>query len=333
MTDRTQFEAMLEALINEDQETAKEIFHNIVVAKSREIYQELLESDFSLSEGDSNPFAKDDEGSEEESSEEESDDSEESDDGEESDDSEESDDDGEVGGDAGDDFIDDTEDDGEEGGEGDEGLEDRVMDLEDALEDLKAEFEQLMAGEEHEEHEHPGIHGDGMPDTDMANDMGMGSQEDEMSFMEGVEMVKVGEPYKGGKVASTADHNVGANTGGGMKAAFNRQSTVSGKMVNNMGGSTKNIAQNFAEKDPNGTTPNKHMKGIAQESGTQFTGTDWEQNSAPGKTSTKAFTKKVTDGHGAEKKGGKGGMVGTGAHSQGFVDDSKNTVINGKKVR
>jgi hypothetical protein len=46
MTDKAQFEAMLEALINEDQETAKEIFHNIVVAKSREIYEELLESDF-----------------------------------------------------------------------------------------------------------------------------------------------------------------------------------------------------------------------------------------------------------------------------------------------
>jgi hypothetical protein len=45
MTDRTQFEAMLEALINEDQESAKEIFHNIVVAKSREIYEELLETD------------------------------------------------------------------------------------------------------------------------------------------------------------------------------------------------------------------------------------------------------------------------------------------------
>ena len=47
MTDRAQFEAMLNALINEDQEAAKEIFHNIVVAKSREIYEELLESDFS----------------------------------------------------------------------------------------------------------------------------------------------------------------------------------------------------------------------------------------------------------------------------------------------
>ena len=46
MTDRAQFEAMLEALINEDQETAKEIFHNIVVGKSREIYEELLESEF-----------------------------------------------------------------------------------------------------------------------------------------------------------------------------------------------------------------------------------------------------------------------------------------------
>jgi len=50
MTDRNQFEAMLEALINEDQETAKEIFHNIVVAKSREIYEELLSEDFDLEE-------------------------------------------------------------------------------------------------------------------------------------------------------------------------------------------------------------------------------------------------------------------------------------------
>ncbi len=50
MTDRSQFEAMLEALINEDQEQAKEIFHNIVVAKSREIYEELLAEDFDLEE-------------------------------------------------------------------------------------------------------------------------------------------------------------------------------------------------------------------------------------------------------------------------------------------
>jgi len=50
MTDRTQFEHMLEALINEDQQTAKDIFHNIVVAKSREIYEELLAEDFGKEE-------------------------------------------------------------------------------------------------------------------------------------------------------------------------------------------------------------------------------------------------------------------------------------------
>jgi riboflavin synthase len=54
MTDRAQFEAMLEALINEDQETAKEIFHNIVVGKSREIYEELLAEDFSPEEANKN---------------------------------------------------------------------------------------------------------------------------------------------------------------------------------------------------------------------------------------------------------------------------------------
>ena len=50
MTDRAQFEAMLEALINENQEEAKEIFHNIVVAKAREIYEELLAEDFGAEE-------------------------------------------------------------------------------------------------------------------------------------------------------------------------------------------------------------------------------------------------------------------------------------------
>ena len=64
MTDRAQFEAMLEALINEDQETAKEIFHNIVVAKSREIYEELLSEDFEASDT-GNPYAQEAFGEEE----------------------------------------------------------------------------------------------------------------------------------------------------------------------------------------------------------------------------------------------------------------------------
>ena len=138
MTDRAQFEAMLEALINEDQETAKEIFHNIVVGKSREIYEELLESDFLPgSEEEDEEDSDEEEESDEEESDEEEDDSENpfgAEDDEEEDDSENP--------------FGDEEGEDDEMGDGD--LEDRVMDLEDALEELKAEFEELLAGEENE---------------------------------------------------------------------------------------------------------------------------------------------------------------------------------------
>lgn len=123
MTNRSKFEQMLEHLLSEDQhahESARELFHQLVVEKSREIYQNILSEDFDMYEED------DEEGET-------------------------------VGGDEGDDFIDDTEFD-EEGDEGefdeeDEDLEDRVMSVEDELEQLKAEFEQLMADEEGEDHD------------------------------------------------------------------------------------------------------------------------------------------------------------------------------------
>jgi hypothetical protein len=225
MTDRAQFEAMLEALINDDQAQAKEIFHNIVVGKSREIYEELLAEDFSQDAG--NPYKKessedemeeDDEMSpmEEESEEDDADDSE--------DDADDSEDD-----------ADDSEDDGEEnpfgdeeGGEGDEDLEDRVMDLEDALEDLKAEFEQLLAGEEHEEENEPGIHGDDMNNMgDMGDaDMGMDTEVDELAgLMEYVD-----------KVAAPKHGDNGTNT-----------KSLVDNMKNDMGGTTANIAQNHVE--------------------------------------------------------------------------------------
>ena len=44
MTDRSKFEEMLERLINEDRAGAEELFHEIVVEKSREIYQNIIES-------------------------------------------------------------------------------------------------------------------------------------------------------------------------------------------------------------------------------------------------------------------------------------------------
>ena len=134
MTNRKEFEAMLEALINEDQEAARDIFHNIVVAKSRQIYETLLAEDFNL-------YEKDDESEDPKIGDTDIDDEDESEDP-----------------DMGDmDLGDEDEDEEPEMGDMDLGdedegdLEDRVVDLEDALEELKAEFEELMADKEGDE--------------------------------------------------------------------------------------------------------------------------------------------------------------------------------------
>lgn len=276
MTDRKQFEAMLEALINDDQETAKDIFHNIVVAKSREIYEELLSEDFDLNE----KAEEDKEEDKEDKEDKEVDESYDEDMEEASD--EEAKDDGDVGGDATDDFIDDVEDKdgseeepaGDEEGAGEEEIEDRVMDLEDALEELKAEFEQLMAGEEGEPEMGADDMGDmdamgGEPAGDMALDMP--KAEDEFSkFMEYVD-----------KVALPKHGDNGANA----------KSVVAGK--NDMGGTTANIAKG-------GESKSEGTKGGLLNPSTK------EDNAGnvnvPGaKSATKLSS--VSAGHGAEKKG------------------------------
>jgi hypothetical protein len=302
MTDRAQFEAMLEALINEDQDKAKEIFHNIVVAKSRDIYEELLSEDFSLGEAEEdsavpkakdsgNPYASDDE--------EPADDAE--------DDTDDSEDDAE---DDTDDSEDDAEDDGEEdpfgGEEGEEGegdIEDCVMDLEDALEDLKAEFEQLLQGEEGEEH----MGGDDMGGMDAGADMGgepdMGAPEagGDMDELEGLmEYVN--------KVAAPKGGDNGTNT-----------RSLIDNMKNDMGGTTSNIAQNFS------TTSGGTQGGLASpKAGDLTSGLGKIHNRKDSNAGKTAFTKKEP-GHGAEKKGAAPGAsvgAGTGAHSK---DGEKNT--------
>jgi len=54
MANQNKFEEMLERLVNEDKQGAEDLFHEIVVEKSREIYENLLESDYDeeIEEGD-----------------------------------------------------------------------------------------------------------------------------------------------------------------------------------------------------------------------------------------------------------------------------------------
>ena len=52
MADLNKFEEMLAKLVNEDRAGAEELFHEIVVEKSRDIYESLLESDLDDDEVD-----------------------------------------------------------------------------------------------------------------------------------------------------------------------------------------------------------------------------------------------------------------------------------------
>jgi hypothetical protein len=263
MTDRAQFEAMLEALINDDQDQAKEIFHNIVVSKSREIYEELLAEDFSQDSG--NPYGKKDDEEMDEDGEEEAP----MEDGEEEapmegDDEEEPEED-----DAEDDMdmdMDMGDEEGEEGGD----MEDRVMDLEDALEDLKAEFEQLLSQEDEEGgHDMDAIQGDG----DMG-DMDAEMDENGMPIMEYYKKVSV----------SHGDNGV------------NNKSTVAGK--NDMGGTTANMNKSFS------TTSGGTTGGLAKNTAGDLTKGLNVHNRVQSNAGKTAF-KKSEPGHGAEKAGKK----------------------------
>ena len=243
MTDRAQFEAMLEALINDDQESAKEIFHNIVVGKSREIYEELLAEDFSVAENadQGNPYKQAHEGANPFAADSEEDDSEE-DNAEDEPEDDSAEDEPEDDIDGAEDDAEEIEADAESDEESDDDIEDRVMDLEDALEDLKAEFEQLMAGEEAEEADHPGIHD--MGGDDAMGGMDQGAEHDELAeLMEYVLPVKDGhgaerKGVSSKTVGSGSYENAGEN---------NTQSLINGRMKNDMGGTTANITNGGVE--------------------------------------------------------------------------------------
>ncbi len=280
MTDRTQFEAMLEALINEDQETAKEIFHNIVVAKSREIYEELLESDFSETvPGEEAPVeeaAEDDEEGADDTG---------ADDEEGADDISADDEEG------ADEFTGDDE--GSEEGDGE--IEDRVMDLEDALDELKAEFEQLMAGEEGEEA------GDEFGGDDMGGMDDMGGDDmggDEFGAEAELDEFDTGLMEYTNKVTPPKHGDNGVNT----------KSPLAGK--NDMGGTTANIAKG-------GTSTTGGTKGGLLNPSTK------EENfgnvNVPGGNKGATKLSPVKGGHGAEKKG-------TGENAQ-----NKQSIIGSRK--
>jgi hypothetical protein len=217
----SKFEQLIEYVINDEEAKAKELFHDIVVEKSREIYENLMneESEEEL-----------DEAMEEDSEEELDEAKEEDEEGEELDESEEDLDENMMGGDAADNLIDDVEaeEEGMEMHEDDKvehDIEDRVVDLEDKLDELMAEFESLMGGEEHSDSVSDIDGGDAleMDDTETAEFGHDGEEEsdsEELDMMENVKLDAAPKPTTTEPAGTNTKSTVAFNSGAkGMQGA------------------------------------------------------------------------------------------------------------------
>jgi hypothetical protein len=301
MADKNKFEEMLERLVNEDKAGAEELFHEIVVEKSRSIYENLL-ADEEVEEAEHDDDKDDDDEDMEEGSykkKKKDDDDEMSEDFDLDEfeveggmnmmaqDEDPTDDPMAMGGDETDDLEMDVDMDSEEGGmDGeDEDVEDRVEDLEDALDDLKAEFEKMMSDE----------NGDDEGDDDAEMDMDDEGEEEENEAFDPTDQVATMREYVEKVTAKMGDDGA------------NKESTVAGP--NDMGGTAENIAQDDVE---NGVEANQgNLKGSAlsdQNPKDMSTG----NVNVPGGKASKSM-KNQPKGHGAEKKGS--GESGTDANS------------------
>jgi hypothetical protein len=140
MADKNLLSQMLEHLVNEDQAKAEELFHEYVVAASREIYEGLIESELKDEEEDEDKVdeaAEEDEDKDDEDLDENFEDI-----------AVEADDEMDMDADPTDDLT--GELDAEEDEEGEEGEEQLFQDLEAIVDELQAKFDELK-GDDHEE--------------------------------------------------------------------------------------------------------------------------------------------------------------------------------------
>jgi hypothetical protein len=198
------FEKLIEYVINDEDSKAQDLFHEIVVEKSREIYENLMSEEDQVDD-----LIDDIEADEEGVAEAEED---------------EMDMDMDMGDEEGEDEL---EVDAEEGEE--EDLEDRVVDLENNMEELMAEFEAWMADEAGEP-EHADM------DLDVADDMeeGMFESEEEVSedddedaeaLEEGVALKAAPAPVKSEEGSVNKKSSVAANAGAAGSEAKPHQTT------------------------------------------------------------------------------------------------------------
>lgn len=247
----TKFEQIIEHIINENDGKARALFHEIVVEKSRKIYEELGMDEEAGDEmegvmhevdvDDHNPEMVEADG--------------------------EFEGDPEIGGDEADDLTADTFVDGDgepgedgmegefgdeaEGSEMDQEIEDRVVGLEDAFDELKAEFEQYINGEgegeeeagadDFEAGEDEEAEGEAEEDEGEAEEDEGEAEEDEGEAEEDEGEDEVAEDVVREYIEKVTD-----KAGTKEASGTNTKSVVAGK--NDMGGTAKNLNQGSSEE-------------------------------------------------------------------------------------
>ena len=212
MTDRAKFEQMLELLINDEKSKAEELFHELVVGKSREIYESLLDDDMQVDQQTDEQFGFD-----------------------------------EVSDDKADDMLGDLDGDEEsDEGEGDDmGGDDMGGDDEpattgdldimkqDIIDALTAEFEAMMGGKSEEEGE-----GDDMGGMDDMGGDEEGSEEEPkeedfvLEYVEKVAPAKMGDNGANSKSIVAGKNNMGGTTANMTKSFSTEKGGTQGGLAN-----------------------------------------------------------------------------------------------------
>ena len=236
--DNKKFEQLIELIINENEEQAKAMFHDIVVEKSREIYESIMDEENQDQVGGLlDEISAEEEGMTEEE-----------------------------------DAFADIEMDGEDGEEvgldsddhhsdvgGEEELEDRVVDLEDKLDELMAEFEELMGSEGGDDMGgEEDFGGDDMGGDDMGSDEDMmesEDEEDEETLEEAVQLQKVSVTHGDNGQNTKSIMSKGPKVSGNGAKAVNFTSGESTK------GGTQGGVLNPATKDLKGAGTFKNAPG------------------------------------------------------------------------
>ena len=303
MAEKSLLEQMLERLVNDDQAKAEELFHEYVVAKSREIYENLIEAEMADDEEEEEV----DEAAEDEEAEEEKVDEEFEDIAYEGDDEMPP-----MGGDPTDDLE------GEMGPEedgdlADESEEELFQDLDSIVDELQARFDALGGGDE--------------ADADMGDAMGGDEMKDNFDLATVREYV---EKVPGGHGAEKKGEAEGKYSGTGTQSDsvnVNAKSVIDNMKRDNLGGTNANILSGRNGADAGEVGAGRTIKGSAL-NGQKSKEDNAGNINVPGGKAGGAFSKKEP-GHGAEKKGEAEGKFSGAGGSSGSVD--KASLFRGRR--